>query len=160
MEIKISAIGKMKEPCERALLELYLSGAQKFARRLGIPKISMLEHLESRAQDQAGRCQMETEKLFASAVPGDTLVAFDRLGTMVSSEEVAAFVDNQRGQGAGCLHFFLGGPDGFSPALIERKITRWSLGPMTWPHRLARIMVLEQLYRGLTILARHPYHRA
>jgi 23S rRNA (pseudouridine1915-N3)-methyltransferase len=58
------------------------------------------------------------------------------------------------------MAFLIGGPDGHSPDLREKSGLMMSFGPMTWPHRLVRVMLFEQLYRAVTIIAGHPYHRA
>jgi len=57
------------------------------------------------------------------------------------------------------LTFVIGGPDGLAAEVLKRADFRWSLSPLTWPHGLARVMVTEQLYRALSLLKGHPYHR-
>ena len=63
-------------------------------------------------------------------------------------------------QGTGSIAFLIGGPDGHAPEMRQDAGLLLSLGPMTWPHRLARVMLAEQIYRAVTILVKHPYHRA
>ena len=81
-------------------------------------------------------------------------------GTQLTSE---AFAERLRGfqeQGDSDVCFLIGGPDGHAESLERDADLLLSLGTMTWPHRLARVMVLEQIYRAVTIIANHPYHRA
>jgi 23S rRNA (pseudouridine1915-N3)-methyltransferase len=86
-------------------------------------------------------------------------VALDGHGTALGSEGFAARLAAWRDGGAGDLAFLIGGADGLSEAVRKRAQMVLSLGPMTWPHFLARGMLLEQLYRAQQILAGHPYHR-
>ena len=95
-----------------------------------------------------------------SALGGDThVVALDGAGKTWSSEQLATQLAAWRMQGRD-LAILIGGPDGHAPAALERSQQRWSLGPLTLPHMLVRLIVVEQLYRAATILAGHPYHRA
>jgi 23S rRNA (pseudouridine1915-N3)-methyltransferase len=103
--------------------------------------------------------EREAEALLRGLPDGATLVALDREGQAWTSEELAARVDRWRGA-ARPVAFMIGGSDGLAPALVARAGERWSLGPLTLPHELARVVVYEQLYRAFTILEGHPYHRA
>jgi 23S rRNA (pseudouridine1915-N3)-methyltransferase len=96
-----------------------------------------------------------------SGVPGGALaVALDEGGRNLSSSEFAQMIRAELERGTSALIFLIGGPDGLSD--IVRESARGgilSLGRMTWPHRLARVMIAEQIYRAVTILINHPYHR-
>ena len=87
------------------------------------------------------------------------LIALDERGTVRSSRGLADQLAAWRGQGVAELAFAIGGADGLGAEVLDRADTTLSLGPMTWPHLLARCMLLEQLYRAQQILAGHPYHR-
>ena len=87
------------------------------------------------------------------------LIALDERGTVRSSRGLADQLAAWRGQGVAELAFAIGGADGLGAEVLDRADTTLSLGPMTWPHLLARCMLLEQLYRAQQILASHPYHR-
>lgn len=87
------------------------------------------------------------------------VVALDGRGKPWSSEQLAEQLAAWRMQGRD-LAILIGGPDGHAPAVLERAQQRWSLGPLTLPHMLVRLVVVEQLYRAATMLAGHPYHRA
>jgi 23S rRNA (pseudouridine1915-N3)-methyltransferase len=91
-------------------------------------------------------------------IPGEAYVcALDREGDPLSSEEVAAFLEERR-MGRADLCFVLGGPLGLDPTVLERSQRAMSFGPITLPHQLARVVLLEQLFRAHKILAGEPYH--
>ena len=95
-----------------------------------------------------------------AALPKDaSVIALDVRGKAWSSEDLAQAFLRWR-MDARDLAFVIGGPDGHAPEVLARADQRWSLGPLTLPHMLVRLVVVEQLYRATTILAGHPYHRA
>ena len=95
-----------------------------------------------------------------AAVPrGSRVVALDGRGRPWSSEELGQRMEHWRGQGQD-LAFLIGGPEGHAPEVLARADESWSLGPLTLPHMLVRLVVGEQLYRAAALLANHPYHRA
>jgi len=95
-----------------------------------------------------------------AALPKDVhIVALDGRGSAWSSEQLAAELKRWRMEGRD-LAFLIGGPDGHATDVLSNAHQRWSLGPLTLPHMLVRLVVAEQLYRAVTMLAGHPYHRA
>ena len=90
---------------------------------------------------------------------GAHVVALDRSGRELSSEQLAEFVREREEQPPQRTRFLIGGPSGLDPAIVAAADTRWSLGAGTLPHQLARVVVGEQLYRAFTILRGEPYHR-
>lgn len=88
----------------------------------------------------------------------DRIVALDVAGKLVSTEDMARGFDDWQSEGRG-LAIIIGGPDGIDPGLLQRADNRWSLGRITLPHPLVRVILAEQLYRAWSINARHPYHR-
>ncbi len=95
-----------------------------------------------------------------AALPKDAhVVALDGRGKPWSSEQLAEQLAAWRMHGRD-LAIVIGGPDGHAPDVLARSAQRWSLGPLTLPHMLVRLVVVEQLYRAVTMLAGHPYHRA
>jgi 23S rRNA (pseudouridine1915-N3)-methyltransferase len=103
----------------------------------------------------------EEARLLLDAVgPDAVLVALDERGRDWGSAELAKRIGGWRDEGVGELVFAIGGADGHGQALIHRAAASVAFGRMTWPHRLARVMLAEQLYRAQQILAGHPYHRA
>ena len=91
--------------------------------------------------------------------PQDLIVALDIDGKTVSTENIAAALSSWQAEGAK-VAFIIGGPDGLHPTLKARAVARWSLGRITLPHPLVRVILAEQLYRACSINAGHPYHRA
>jgi 23S rRNA (pseudouridine1915-N3)-methyltransferase len=100
----------------------------------------------------------EAELILAAAPAGTSLVALDARGQSWSSRDFADRLAAWRDRGA-AVAFAIGGAEGLGPAVIERADNVLSFGAMTWPHLLARCMLLEQIYRAQQILAGHPYHR-
>ena len=102
----------------------------------------------------------EEARLLLDTVGRDAiLIALDERGTEWSSTEFARRIGAWRDEGIGELVFAIGGADGHGKDVIERASATIAFGRMTWPHRLARVMLIEQLYRAQQILAGHPYHR-
>ena len=87
------------------------------------------------------------------------VIALDGRGKAWTSEQLAQRLEHWRGQGRE-LAFLIGGPEGHAAEVIARADETWSLGPLTLPHMLVRLLVAEQLYRAAAMLANHPYHRA
>lgn len=165
MRILIAAIGRApKDAEEAALASTYLSRAEAPGMRLGLGPFSLREIDERRAQsssaDIAQRKQREGDMLLAQIPEGAHLVALDGGGREMSSMQFAQWLGRIRDQGCRDMAFVIGGADGHGDQLIARAQTRLSLGAMTWPHMLVRAMLAEQIYRAVTILANHPYHRA
>ena len=95
-----------------------------------------------------------------AALPRDAwVVALDGRGRPWSSEQLAARLEHWRAQGRD-LAILIGGPEGHAPEVAARADETWSLGPLTLPHMLVRLVAAEQLYRAAALLANHPYHRA
>jgi len=110
-----------------------------------------------RSATEALRRREESRRL-AKAIPADAaVIALDRAGTPWSSEELARRLDRWRSE-ARPLVLLIGGAFGLDPELLRGARQRWSLGPLTLPHELARVVVLEQWYRAWTILRGEPYH--
>jgi len=121
------------------------------------PAITELEEKRRLPPDQLKT--REAELILAAVPAGATLVALDGGGIALPSRAFADRLASWRDGGIPTLAFAIGGADGLGGAVIERASTVLSLGRMTWPHLLARCMLLEQLYRAQQILAGHPYHR-
>ncbi|RVN61715.1 23S rRNA (pseudouridine(1915)-N(3))-methyltransferase RlmH, partial [Sinorhizobium meliloti] len=108
---------------------------------------------ETRKREEAG----QLEKALAD---GSLLVLLDERGKALDSEAFARLLGTLRDSGKRDLMIAIGGADGLDPALHARADAVLNLGKMTWPHQLVRILIAEQLYRAVTILSGHPYHRA
>ena len=160
MRLLIAAIGKLKQGPERELFAHYLGRAEAIGRKLGLAPLSVIEVAESKAAAAKARIEAEAGALLAKLPPSHKLVCLDRGGDQLSSEEFARALARFRDDGAQGLAFLIGGADGLGLAALFKADLTLSLGPMTLPHGLARIVLAEQLYRAETILAGHPYHRA
>ena len=159
MRLLIAAVGKLKQGPERELIRHYLGRAEAAGRKLHLSPLAIIELPESRAATAKARKAAEGEALLAKIPPSHRLIALDPSGEALSSEAFAQRLAKLRDGGAEGVAFVTGGADGLSPELLA-KAKAISLGAMTLPHGLARIVLAEQLYRAATILAGHPYHRA
>jgi 23S rRNA (pseudouridine1915-N3)-methyltransferase len=128
-------------------------------KRLGLAPVVWHEPGESRATTATKRCAEEGAALLKLARDADTIIALDERGKALTSQAFAGLVGKIRDDGTGTLAILVGGPDGLAPAVREAAHVKLSLGAITLPHGLARIVLAEQLYRAATILAGHPYHR-
>jgi 23S rRNA (pseudouridine1915-N3)-methyltransferase len=147
----IAAVGRLKPGPLRMLVDEYVG-------RLGWP-VAEREVAVSRAGDPATRAAREADLLLAAVPDAAALVSLDPDGVSLSSEAFAALLDRLMGERR-CVAFAIGGPDGHGPAVTAAADRRLALGPMVWPHGLARVMLAEQLWRAYAILSGHPYHRA
>lgn len=159
MRILIAAVGRMKAGAERDLVARYLDRAGKLGRTLGIPKVDVIEIPEARAPRAADRMAEEAAALSALLPERAIRVVLDERGRTMPSADFSARLARWRDEGAPALAFLIGGADGHGPALRESADLLLSFGAMTWPHQLVRVMAAEQIYRALTVIAGHPYHR-
>jgi 23S rRNA (pseudouridine1915-N3)-methyltransferase len=159
LRIHVGAVGRLKAGPERKLADAYLERAGALGRSAGIAPVGIAEIPESRAATAALRMADEAARLRAGLSGEAVTVALDGSGRDITSEEFAALIGRWRDGGTGTLAFFIGGPDGLDPEIKATAAHCLAFGRMTWPHRLARIMLLEQVYRSVTILVNHPYHR-
>ncbi|MGO9865547.1 MAG: 23S rRNA (pseudouridine(1915)-N(3))-methyltransferase RlmH [Terriglobales bacterium] len=152
MKIKVAWIGKTKEPAIEALTNEYLKRISRYAEVAGLAvkdEAAILSLSLSSASGERQRKNTSKER--------HKLVLLDSRGKQLSSEELAEFLEREQ-VNAIPLVFAVGGADGFSEEARRRAEFRLSLGKMTLPHELARVVLVEQLYRAFTILKNHPYH--
>lgn len=152
MEISVAAIGKLRP--------YYREAFDDYARRLR-RYVTFREHEireASRATTLPAQLAEEAERLGARIAPGVTMVALAGEGQAWSSEELARQVERWL-VASRPVSLVIGGSQGLDPSLLARASARWSLGPLTLPHELARVVVIEQLYRAFTILKGQPYHK-
>jgi 23S rRNA (pseudouridine1915-N3)-methyltransferase len=160
MRIAISAVGKLKDAEERAIVERYAKRLNGAGKSLGLGPVDIRELPESRATDVGERKRDEATRLLKNIGAGDAVVALDPVGRSLTSEAFSAFIRETRDGGAKACVFLIGGPDGHGEATLNAAVMKLSLGSLTLPHGLARVVLIEQLYRAATILSGHPYHRA
>lgn len=159
MDIAIVAVGRLKSGPEAELSARYLDRAAKVGRGLGLQGFQVHEIRESRAADVPARKSEEAAQIRA-ALGGCRAVCLDEAGEQLTSADLAGWLRREADSGTARITFIIGGADGLDPALVMEADLRIAFGRLTWPHQLVRIMLAEQLYRAMTILAGHPYHRA
>jgi len=158
MRLIVAAVGRLKN-AERELFDRYAKRFDASGRALGLGPIKLSEINESRAATAALRKGDEAARLIKAADAAEVRIALDAEGRAYSSEAFAQLLAARRDKGAQAMAFLIGGPDGHGSALLDAATLKLSLGAMTLPHGLARIVLAEQLYRAATILSGHPYHR-
>jgi 23S rRNA (pseudouridine1915-N3)-methyltransferase len=139
------------------------SGFLDYQKRLRTPLVLDLHEISvatrSAGENPQRAVQREGADMLAAIGRDDYVVALDTLGKSMSTEQVSAWLA-ERLRDARPLALLIGGPDGLAPSCRERADYTWSLSPLTLPHALVRVVVAEQIYRAMSLLAGHPYHRA
>ncbi|MET3589670.1 23S rRNA (pseudouridine1915-N3)-methyltransferase [Bartonella silvatica] len=159
MQISIFAVGRMKKGAEHKLVEHYLDRFSTSSRVVGWHLKKLQEISESRAQTVCQRMEEEGKKLIAFLPEKCRLIVLDERGKSISSPAFSEKLRSYSDEGVRDLIIALGGPDGHSEEIRKRADFLLSFGFMTWPHQIARILLTEQLYRAVTIVSNHPYHR-
>ncbi len=159
MRLSIIAVGRIKSGPERDLVDRYRGRMEGLGRSLGITGVDFIELPESRARREADRRAEEATAILDRAGTA-SLVVFDERGRSPTSEAFAERLAAWRNGGEAAIACVIGGPDGLDPAVRQRASLLVSFGALTLPHQIVRVLVAEQLYRALTIIAGHPYHRA
>ena len=158
-EITLIAMGKLKEP-------FYLSAAAEYTKRLsGYCKFTLLELPETRLPENPSPAEIsaglekEADLIYAKIPKGAWFCVFTPEGKTLSSEDFAKQLKTVKNSGKSSACFLIGSSFGMAPRVKQRADFRLSMGPMTFPHHLARIMVLEQLYRAEAIQSGSKYHK-
>jgi 23S rRNA (pseudouridine1915-N3)-methyltransferase len=159
LRLSVLAVGRLKHGPERQLVERYRQRIEGIGRSLGLSGLDMVELPESRARREDDRRAEEAAALSERAGTSAVIV-FDERGKSPTSEAFAERLKLWRDEGRPGVVCIIGGPDGLDPGLRKRAELVVSFGSLTMPHQIVRALVVEQLYRALTILAGHPYHRA
>jgi 23S rRNA (pseudouridine1915-N3)-methyltransferase len=140
-----------------------VSGFEEYRRRLRTPlTLELVEIPTPRrrpGENPAPAVVREGAEMLAALKPDDFVTTLEVGGKAMSTEQLSAWLA-RRLQAGRPLALLVGGPDGLSSACLARAELRWSLSPLTLPHALVRIIVAEQIYRAMSLLASHPYHRA
>jgi 23S rRNA (pseudouridine1915-N3)-methyltransferase len=159
MQLLVGAVGRLKRGPERDLVERYRERASKLGRSHGFRGLEIIEVEESRARE-AERRKVEESIALANLLPARApLVLLQETGENLGTAAFAEALGRWRDEGRPTTLFVIGGADGTAPSLRDRADLCLAFGKLTWPHQLVRIMLLEQLYRAVTVLAGHPYHR-
>ena len=153
MKITLLAVGRLGRGVEAALARDYAERATAAGRSLGLGPVEIIE-VEAKKPGKAAEAEALIPQLTASHI-----IACDEHAAAPTSRAFAQRIAGLRDQGARRLTLVIGGADGLAPALLDAAHERLAFGPQTWPHALVRVMLAEQVYRAVTILAGSPYHR-
>ena len=158
MKLKVISIGQLKNNPILEIQKDYESRILNLSKSVGIKNLEIKELPISKKSSIKER-QKEEEKIISQHIKQDNLNVFlDGKGENINSVDISQIISESSFNGKD-LVFLIGGPDGFDEKIIKVANKIISFGRVTWPHKLIRIMLLEQLYRGITILNNHPYHR-
>jgi 23S rRNA (pseudouridine1915-N3)-methyltransferase len=155
MQVRLIAVGTRAPGWVRTACEDYIT---RLGSRLKVSVTEIGLSPRTGGGSAARAVAREGERVLAAVRREDYLVALDERGTEFSTRELAAWLEARRQEGTD-LAFVIGGPDGLAPEVLERSRLRWSLSRLTLPHALVRVLLAEQLYRAVSLLAGHPYHR-
>ena len=154
MKVRVASIGKDRSG-------LFQPGVSEYAKRLThYTRFELLELAEAtgkRLPPEIAK-EKEAESLLAKKGSQDWLVALDERGKNLSSVELSQFISRAQQQ-AKDLYFVIGGDEGLAPSLVQSAQLTLSLSRMTLPHRLARLVLVEQIYRAFTLIRGEPYHK-
>lgn len=159
MKLTVLAAGRIKAGPERTLADDYLARSQALGRRIGVT-VTLKEFSESKAATAAGRVAEDLKSFSAHLPARGFAIVLDERGKPLGSESFAGLLRHHLDQATGEMVFLIGGADGHADSTRATAGLLLSFGPMTWPHRLVRVMLLEQIYRAATIMVNHPYHRS
>lgn len=155
MNIKLLAIGKTDNKNLQTLIDDYskrLSFYIKFELEI-IPDLKNVKNLSESQQKEK-----EGELILSKIAPTDQLILLDENGTTFSSVGYSEYLQKKMNSGIKTLVFVIGGPYGFSEEIYKKAQGKISLSEMTFSHQMVRLFVIEQIYRGFTILKNEPYH--
>jgi len=159
VKLILRAGGILRNGPEKDLVDDYITRAQGLARGTGFLSVEE-QAIELKGQHNRAA---ETTKLLSGIDASDELILLDERGKSPTSRNIAAHFSNLRDNGIRASYLLIGGANGFEPSVVKDlrpgRITKWSFGAQTWPHKMVRVMAAEQIYRALSILAHTPYHR-
>ncbi|MEH6487106.1 23S rRNA (pseudouridine(1915)-N(3))-methyltransferase RlmH [Hyphomonas oceanitis] len=154
MRLTLLSVGRLKSGAERDLFDEYVKRALPIARSLGFRGIEEIEVASG------GGLDTEAERILAKIPAGANVIRLDEFGRNVTSQDFASQLGRLRDQGVPDLVFLIGGAEGYGEAVRRAVPDIMAFGAQTWPHRLVKAMLAEQVYRAMSILAGMPYHKA
>ena len=154
MRITILVVGRIKSGPELEMCDDYLDRFRKAGRQLGYRSADIVE------VESGGGLDAEAERLMARIPAGASLIRLDEFGKEYRSTDFSSMLAKLRDQGVGDLCFLIGGAEGYGEAIRQAAPKCMAFGKQTWPHRLVRAMLAEQLYRAASVEAGLPYHKA
>jgi len=155
MHIRILAIGNKMPSWVQQGYEEY---AKRFPPSCTLELVEIPAEKRTKQSDINRITQREGEKILSAIKPNNRVIALDVNGKSWSTTQLAQHLAAWHHEGRN-IDLLIGGPDGLANACLEKAEMKWSLSPLTLPHPLVRILLAEQLYRALTIMQGHPYHR-
>ena len=156
MKAKLIAVG---ERAPSWVVEGFSEYQKRLSHWLPLELVEIAPGLRGKNRDPIRATQDEGQRVLAAISKSTHIISLDGRGKAWSSEQLAQCLEQWRQQGQD-LAFLIGGPEGHAPEVMTSATQSWSLGPLTLPHMLVRLVVAEQLYRACSLLANHPYHRA
>ena len=154
MHITLISIGKLKKGPEKELVDDYVSRFNKAGPGIGLRSLKLVDLASGGGLDAEG------ERLLQAIPQGADVFRLDEHGPAWPSVKFSEHISKRRDQGTRDLCFLIGGAEGYSDAVRTACPQTLALGPQTWPHRLVKVMISEQLYRAVSLLAGTPYHKA
>jgi 23S rRNA (pseudouridine1915-N3)-methyltransferase len=160
MKLSLCAVGRLGATAENAMVRDYLARAAQTGRGLGVTAVDLIE-VEAKKAKNLSSAQLKAAEAEAirAALDGGIVIACDERGEALTSRAIAGRLEKYKDSGERRVTFLIGGADGLDPALRQEAAFSLAFGPQTWPHALVRVMLAEQMYRAVTILAGLPYHR-
>jgi 23S rRNA (pseudouridine1915-N3)-methyltransferase len=155
VKILIAAVARLRDGPEAALASDYLQRAALAGRQLGFRSVDLVE-VEGKPP---GDARAEAAALYRATPDEARKILLDERGAEWTSRQLAEKLARWRDDGVACATFWIGGADGVSQSVKDNADETLAFGRQTWPHRLVRVMISEQIYRAVTILSGNPYHR-
>jgi 23S rRNA (pseudouridine1915-N3)-methyltransferase len=155
LKLTLCVVGRLRAGPEKELIDDYLTRFDLTGRALGLGPVRVVE-----VEDRKGGGMAAEAALLRKAIPsGAAIIVLDERGKVMPSPKFAARLADFRDAGRSEVALVIGGADGIDPSLRTQADLALSFGAMVWPHMLVRVMLAEQLYRAVSILAGSPYHR-
>jgi 23S rRNA (pseudouridine1915-N3)-methyltransferase len=155
LRLLIAAVGRLRDAPEAALVTDYVTRAGNTGRQLGFKSVDVVE-VDAKP---SGDLRAEASALFRATPDDARKILLDERGAEWTSRHLAEKLARWRDDGIPSATFWVGGADGVSQSVKDNADEKLAFGRQTWPHRLVRVMIAEQIYRALTILCGTPYHR-
>lgn len=154
MHITLISIGKLKSGPEKDLVDDYVSRFNKAGPGIGLRSLKLVDLASG------GGLNAEGERLLSAIPDGARMIRLDEHGPQLRSVKFSSQIATWRDDGQSQLCFLIGGAEGYSEAVRDACPDTMAFGPQTWPHRLVKVMLVEQLYRAVSLQAGLPYHKA
>ena len=156
MQLLVAAVGQRMPAWVN---EAWTEYARRMPPGIGLSLREIAMAKRGKNADTTRLTSVESKALYNVMPTRARIIALDVRGQAWSTEKLAANLENWMGEGRD-IGFMIGGPEGIAADVLQKVDNRWSLGPLTLPHPLVRVVLAEQLYRAWTITQNHPYHRA